>query len=80
MKILRLDKKHVIFTPVCFSSLFQEKMWLIKESWVGRKESCNKKGVGGIYKMGWYGFLRFGTAPTPTPAIRLDRVIDNIFE
>ena len=41
-------KKHVISTPICLSLLFQEKTWLIKRGLGG--QSCNKKGVGRIYK------------------------------
>ena len=43
VKILHLEKKHVISTSACFSLIFQE-VWLIKRGWVGRE------GVRGICK------------------------------
>ena len=36
VKILHLRKKHLISTSVCLSSLFQEKMWLIKRGLGGQ--------------------------------------------
>ena len=44
VKIFHLEKKHVISTPVCLSSLFQERMWLIKGDWVGRNGFVIKRG------------------------------------
>ena len=43
-KILHLEKKHVISTPVCLSLLFQEN-WFIKRGWASREGVCNKKGL-----------------------------------
>ena len=36
VKILHLGKKHLIYTPVCLSLLFQEKMLLIKKELGGQ--------------------------------------------
>ena len=45
-----LTKKHLIFTPICLSLLFQEKMLFIKRTMGGQGWGCNKKELGGIYE------------------------------
>ena len=47
VKILHLEKKHIISISVCLSLILQEKMWLINTA-QGRRELggggvCNKK-------------------------------------